>query len=267
MPGQALGTVVARLKTILRRSFRLAGFDIVRVLPKSHVMGTFPPRLEYSSIGQAANYFIHDGYRHRTETTYFDDTRSTDESQREVYRFAREVFDQKRLTKVCDVGCGSAYKLVRYFGGRDIVGLDVAETCAWLRRKYPHLTWLESDFKNSPSFRADLVVASDVIEHILEPDALLSYIAALSPKYIVLSTPDRNLLGGGSHNGPPRNPAHVREWSFAEFDAYVDSRFEVLEHFISNNAQATQCVLCVPRNDAAPHAEFTTPPSSMSGTT
>ena len=122
MSGQALRMVVYRVKSVLRKILRAAGFDVVRVFPQLHIIGTIPPRLQHWSIGQAENYFIHDGYRHRRENRYFDDTRSTDESQREVYRFAREVFDQKRLVKVCDIGCGSAYKLVRYFEGCDIVG-------------------------------------------------------------------------------------------------------------------------------------------------
>jgi len=69
----------------------------------------------------------------------------------------------------------------------------------------------------------------------------------LNSKYILFSTVERNLLRVGTHNGPPMNPTHVREWNFAEFDAYISSRFEVLEHFISNSAQATQCLLCTPR--------------------
>jgi SAM-dependent methyltransferase len=223
------------------------GFDIVRSRPAARISGTFPPHKEYESVGHAANYFIHDGYQHRTEIKYFDDSKLADEWQREVYQFARETFDGKQLAKVCDIGCGSAYKLIKNFGHCDFVGLDVSSTCLWLRKKYPHFRWMEVDFANPPSLQADLVIAADVIEHLLEPNALLSYIAAFNPRYIVFSTPDRNLFRAGTHNGPPLNPAHVREWSFAEFEAYIDSRFEVLEHFISNNLQSTQCLLCEPR--------------------
>jgi hypothetical protein len=53
------------------------------------------------------------------------------------------------------------------------------------------------------------------------------------------------VLGFGTHN-----PAHFREWSFVEFEAYVRSHFDILEHFISNSAQATQCILCSPRRTA-----------------
>jgi hypothetical protein len=78
-----------------------------------------------------------------------------------------------------------------------------------------------------------------IIEQVLEPDDLLSYLLAVNPRYIVISTPDRNLLRAGTHNGPPRNPSHVREWNFAKFEAIVASRFQILEHFSSSSTQRT----------------------------
>ena len=248
-----LMTIRSKVKFWTHRCFGTFGFDIVRThparqnRPNERIMGSFPPHHQYSVVGTAANYFIHAGYRHRTEAIHYDDTENRDEWQDEVYKFARELFDREKLTSVCDVGCGSAYKLLKYFNDRSTVGLDVANTCAWLKSKYSHRTWMELDFKSAPALQADLVIASDVIEHLLDPDGLMSYLEALHPRYLVLSTPDRNLLLAGTHNGPPRNSAHVREWSFTEFEAYVASRFQVLEHFISNSAQATQCLLCAPR--------------------
>jgi hypothetical protein len=243
--------VTERLKVFIRNQLAVLGLDIVRVRTTgtdSRISGTFPPHGGYSSVGSPRNFFIHDGYAHRRETTYFDDTANADRWQREVYRFAREIFDEHRLETVCDIGCGSGHKLVKYFGDRNGIGFDVAETCNWLRNKYPKLKWLVLDLKAVPPIRVDLVIAADIVEHLLEPDELLSYIAALGPKYVVLSTPDRNLLRMGTHDGPPRNTAHIREWSFAEFEAYIASRFQIVEHFISNSAQATQCILCTLRS-------------------
>ena len=243
-------TIGKKMKLQAHRCFRALGFDIIRTHRDSssdNVAGSFPPHTEYSLVGSPENFFLHDGYRHRAEAIPWDDTENTDQWQDEVYRFAREVFVQQNLRTVADVGCGSAYKLLKYFGDCEVIGLDVAETCACLRKRYPHATWMELDFRNPGPLRAELIIAADVIEHLGNPDDLLSYLAAVNPRYIVMSTPDRNLLRAGTHNGPPRNPAHAREWSFAQFEAYIGRRFQVLEHFISNSAQATQCVLCTPR--------------------
>ena len=234
------------LKDTVQSCFGLFGLAVIRLHQKSGVIGTFPRHTDYSRVGNPRDYFIRPGYRHRNEALYFDDRSNTDKWQLEVYRFAREIFDQHRLKVVCDLGCGSAYKLIHYFGDCNPIGMDVVTTCAWLKKKYPRNAWVEMDFKAAPPLKADLVIAADVIEHLLEPDDLLRYITTLDPKYVVLSTPDRNLLRNAAYDGPPHNRAHIREWSFVEFETYVSSRFDVSEHFISNAWQATQCLLCSP---------------------
>jgi len=210
------------------------------------ISGSFAPFHEYACVGTRENYFVHDGYKHRLSNQFFDDTPNTDQAQLEVYLFAKEVSDSHKLATVCDIGCGSGYKLVTYFGKMKTVGLDLPRTCEWLQRKYPDRLWLESDFLRKPDFPTDLVIAADVIEHLPDPDRLMRYLASLQPRFIVLSTPERNLLREGTHNGPPCNPAHVREWNFTEFEAYVSEYFEIVEHFVSSAPQATQCVLCKP---------------------
>jgi len=49
------------------------------------------------------------------------------------------------------------------------------------------------------------------------------------------------------HFGPPMNISHLREWSFAEFAAYIGLKFEIAEHRVTNTAQATQMVICTRR--------------------
>jgi hypothetical protein len=91
-----------------------------------------------------------------------------------------------------------------------------------------------------------MVIASDIIEHLENPDDLMSYIRKLRPRYIVISTPDRNLMRyPESHHGPPMNTAHIREWSFAELRAYVDQFFAVKEHlFPTRRRRRSGCSVC-----------------------
>jgi 2-polyprenyl-3-methyl-5-hydroxy-6-metoxy-1,4-benzoquinol methylase len=135
---------------------------------------------------------------------------------------------------------------MHYFSDPKTVGIDVPEACTKLRRRWPQRVWLESvddSFAQcQPTSPVDIVIAADVIEHLLDPNALMSFVAQLSPRKIILSTPDRNLPRLGTHNGPPNNPAHIREWSFVEFEAYVSSWFKVEEHFISCASQATNAL-------------------------
>ena len=102
-------------------------------------------------------------------------------------------------------------------------------------------------FSLSVDFRPDLVISSDVIEHVPDPDLPLGYIRDLAPRFVVLSTPDRSLLRRGMHNGPPSNAADIREWSMPELRGYVSEYFQVVDHFISNASQCTQCIVLVPK--------------------
>ena len=175
------------------------------------MLGSFPPYNELGTIGSRRNYFIHDGYQHRPAPQYFDDTKNSDGWQDEVYLFAREIAGKYDLKSILDIGCGSGFKLLKYFYNWRTIGIDVADTCARLQKRYPKRRWVISDFSATVTPKADLVIASDVIEHLTNPDELLDYIVRVAPKYVVISTPDRNLLRLGTHNGPPSNPAHLRE--------------------------------------------------------
>ena len=219
----------------------------IRADGSERISGSFPKYDQLCVTGSRRSYFIHADYRHRQEAERYNDTANSDEWQDEVYRFAHEVSSDHNLQTVLDIGCGSGFKLMKYFWAHTTIGSDVPETLRWLKKRYPDREWIASDF-SSAGPKADLVIASDVIEHLADPDELLDYISRISPEYVILSTPDRNLLRCGTHNGPPSNPAHVREWNMAEFHSYVSEFLNIIEHFISNPSQATQCVLARRRN-------------------
>lgn len=186
------------------------------------------------------NYFIKESYVSRLENKYFDDTGNTDLWQKEVYEFAKQVAIENNFSKIIDIGTGSGFKLLNNFSNFDTLGFDVPQTVEWLRKTYPDRKWIDTF---EPVQGYDLVIASDVIEHIPEPNSLLDLITACNPKLIVFSTPDRDLLPAEYHNGPPKNRAHVREWNMPEFYNYISSRFNVHKHYISHEKHATQTML------------------------
>jgi hypothetical protein len=193
-----------------------------------------------------SEYGIRSDYTHRREISYFDDTTLEDEWQKEVYLRAAKLMAEDALSTLIDVGCGSAFKLMNYLGQYETLGLDVPETVAFLKEKYPARAWGVSDFDGPRPLAADLVICSDVIEHVSDPIALMKSIQSIAKKWIVLSTPDRDLVypeNSPFHFGPPQNTTHIREWNFGEFGSFINEFVEIDEHIISNAEQATQMIV------------------------
>ena len=136
---------------------------------------------------------------------------------------------------------------MKYFKEYKTIGLELGINLKFLNKKYPLRTWLESDFDINPKIKTDVLICSDVIEHIVNPDDLIKYIKKMKFKYLVLSTPDRDLVyedGSEFLNGPPRNLAHIREWSFDEFKEYISKHFKIIDHRVTNMGQSTQTIIC-----------------------
>jgi len=195
-------------------------------------------------LERTSKYEIPLTYNERFNIPNFDDTPYKDEFQNEVYSKARDVYNYNNLKSIIDVGCGSAFKLFKYFNDIPFTGVEIDPTYNWLCQQYPNNKW---ERYRDNTLNADLVICADILEHLEDPDEMMAYIKKLNSKYIVLSTPDKDL--GNIPNGPPANVHHVREWSFNEFEKYVSRHFDILEHFYSNKVQGTQCIVCVPKNN------------------
>ena len=201
-------------------------------------------------LGRQKRFSIAAGYRHREHIAYFDDVENEDEFQREVYLAARQLMRDRKLGSVCDVGCGSGYKLVHILGEFETLGIDLPETIARVRAKYPDRQWLAGSFDEIPVVKHDVVICADVVEHVADPVALMQFLVSLAASWVIVSTPDRDLVYSRSDRGwfgPPGNLAHVREWTAKEFREFVDPFLEITRHEITNEEQGTQMIVGRPR--------------------
>lgn len=189
-------------------------------------------------------FFIKKGYHHANSIIDFDDTSNTDEWQKEVYLLAKNILEEKKYRSVIDVGCGSAYKLINYLGSYQMAGIEVGETLNWLKKNYPEHAWLSFENTDPSTLQFDLVICSDVIEHIENPDTLLEFIKKINCRQIILSTPERESVAGKNDYGSPENPAHYREWDAAEFKNYISKYFVIEEQRIFNDKSVTQVIIC-----------------------
>ncbi|WP_374328365.1 methyltransferase domain-containing protein [Azonexus sp.] len=199
-------------------------------------------------IGDVSSFYIKPGYRCRGEYNHYDDMEEEDKWQLEVYLHAYSLMKKHELKSVVDYGCGSGFKLIKYLGEFETTGYELLDNVNKLRDKYPDRNWCPSSFSENVFFSTDLVICSDVVEHLVDPNQLMFFLERQDFKYLVLSTPDRNLVRGFEDMGPPANLAHVREWSYIEFRRYVSDWFDIVDHRITNIGQGTQMIVCTKRH-------------------
>ncbi|WP_207515405.1 class I SAM-dependent methyltransferase [Longitalea luteola] len=191
-----------------------------------------------------SSFGIKGGYRHRKKEVYWDDTSFTDECQKEVYELARFYLDKYGYKNVLDIGCGSGFKLLRYFSDCNTAGVEVDATYKFLKEKYPDRVWINADQAGQMPQKTDIIICADVIEHLINPDDLLKLIKDIHFELLFLSTPERKICRGWLDYGPPANIHHVREWNAKEFSRYIAPHFDILAHMITNVADATQLLIC-----------------------
>ncbi|HKP76657.1 MAG TPA: glycosyltransferase family 25 protein [Longimicrobiaceae bacterium] len=167
-------------------------------------------------------YFVKPGYRHRPAPEYFHDFEGDTVWQPDVYGELPELAARLGATRIVDVGCGTAAKLVALHPRFDVVGIDHGPNIRRCRERYAFGTWIEHDLESADTLPVDpevlrgaVIVCGDVIQHLLQPERLLAALrhALEHAEAVVLSTPDRELTWGSAHCGPPPNPCHVREWT------------------------------------------------------
>lgn len=149
--------------------------------------------------------------------------------QPQVYELAFEVINRSNIKYLIDIGSGNGKKLKKFLDKNIVVHVfDFGDNLNYIRAQYssynnlflhecnleeniPHLD--DSIIQNS------LIIASDVIEHIVDPKLFLRWLHDVDQKaqLIFLSTPDRDRIRGYGNIQAPQNKAHVREWSLSEF--------------------------------------------------
>jgi 2-polyprenyl-3-methyl-5-hydroxy-6-metoxy-1,4-benzoquinol methylase len=155
--------------------------------------------------------------------------------QVKIYRAAAKLAKTQNVKSVLDLGCGYPTKLLKYIGpvAETVTGVDlfsVIKTIPELHRG----RWIACDLNEGKldlGKKFDMIISADVIEHLSNPDALLTIIKCHSiiNTVILLSTPDAESTMK-QQDGRPANIQHKREWKMSEFVRYLSaSGFDVID--------------------------------------
>lgn len=190
------------------------------------------------------SYFIKEDYKHRKmnktldenrEELYWDSNRINASYfyQFDIYKYIANYISEKNDSSlsVIDIGSGISTKLMRliYPVCKNVTAIDQKNPIEFCRRKYSNskASFIEDNFekpslKNYEKF--NIIICSDVIEHLDNPDILLKYIKKFANKetLIFISTPERDIMWGENNIMSPQED-HVREWNNNEFKKYLES--------------------------------------------
>ena len=184
------------------------------------------------------SFHIKAGYHHRRRATYYVDSDTATTGivyQPDVYPLAEAVAELAGATSIIDLGCGWGDKLAAIHERHpdwSYLGVDHGPNIDHCADTYGGCVWRAADLERCVNDlpAGAVVVCADVIEHLLNPRALLATLAGSRARVVVLSTPERDRAHGQDHAGPPPNIEHVREWNTAELcalltDAGLNVRF------------------------------------------
>ena len=165
----------------------------------------------------------------RVWVSKWEDMKKYGPVSRHIRRILIEIITSLKFNSVLDVGCGQGsflQELLSEFPTAKLYGIDVSPGAVKLasarvpRGKF----WVLDIEKERLEETFDLVVCSEVLEHIVDDLAALENLAHMTGKYIVIST-----LQGRMRSFEAYQAGHVRNYARGELVTKIqESGFKVL---------------------------------------
>ena len=207
---------------------------------------------EAQQFSMPMSYYLPSEYKDNKTVVYDSHALESDLMwQPHVYDLAFELAKQHGCSTVVDIGCGSARKLAPFMDEFKVVGVDYKENIEFCKKTFDNATWVEHDLEKEGlelTIPEDtVIICSDVLEHLLDPTALMYTLQNLLSRssMLILSTPKRKYRS----LGPPQKH-HVREWALCELLDYVSLFMPIRWHGVtksnsnSNSEWITSMVVC-----------------------
>ncbi len=188
-----------------------------------------PCMLSDPQKGRNMNKYLPTGYVERGSHAQYLDAPGDLIYQPHVYALAGFLAERSGVQWIVDIGCGAGQKLQTLSKRFSILGIDCSSALNIAKDAIPQGKFIEFDLEHGlplipeDILRDSVVVCSDVIEHLREPQQLMQGLVGVSKiaPFLLISTPDRDRVRGWLDNGPPGNPAHVMEWAATEFARFM----------------------------------------------
>ena len=145
----------------------------------------------------------------------------------------------KKVDSILDVGCGEGFTLNRLKEkgiGKKLEGIEYLKAAIELGHKtYPNINIKQGNIYNLPykdnSF--DLVLCTEVLEHLDDPQKGLKELVRVSKKYLVVSVPNEpffvlaQLARGKNWSRFGNDIEHINHWTMFGFPKFVKKNAKV----------------------------------------
>ena len=155
-----------------------------------------------------------------------------------------QLFGRAAPESILDIGCGEAVLTSQWaarLGDRRVVGVDLADPklkAEWARRARPNLELRALDVTGGLPYgdgEFDLVCATEVLEHVPGPEAVVAEMARVARRHLLVSVPHEplwrvlNVARGAYVRDLGNTPGHINHWTKRRFVAMLAAHGEVLE--------------------------------------
>lgn len=143
----------------------------------------------------------------------------------------------ENINKVIDIGCGEGF-VINCLEIPNITGVDISRNALRIAKEKNPGCNLCSGSIYDISFKEnsfDLVIATEVLEHLEKPELALKEIRRITQNYCLLSVPNEpyfcamNFLRGKNLTRFGNDIEHVQNWSSGKFVSLLETYFEILE--------------------------------------
>ncbi len=153
-----------------------------------------------------------------------------------------ELLDQSRPASVLEVGCGEGFSTRRYRlalpSSTSFAACDVEDRLVdAARSRNPGVDVTQASIYELPRADAsfDLVVATEVLEHLDDPGRALRELVRVSKRQVLVSVPREpmwralNLARGSYVTALGNTPGHLQHWSRRAFTRFVAQQARVVD--------------------------------------
>ncbi len=174
------------------------------------------------------------------ETTNYKKHANTNPIQKALignfYKKFFKMIKPLRPVSILDVGCGEGFtlkKLEEKKIGKKAEGIDYSSDAIKIGKKiYPELTLSKGDVYGLkyPDNSFDLIICTEVLEHLDDPEKAVQEMKRVTSKYIIFSVPNEpffimaNFLRGKYLKNFGNHPEHINHWTMWGFERFLRSQ-------------------------------------------